>query len=317
MLSLFLAVLIGVAQAYSLPGACSGTCVNTHDPAIIVRPDDLYFRFSTGGRIAVHTAPNITGPWTYRGAALPNGSSINLPGNKDLWAPDVALVDGIYYLYYSVSTFGSQTSAIGVARSNSLDVGTWTDLGSTGVVSDKSKPFNAIDGNLLFVNGSSFLTFGSFWNGLYQVPMRSLPTSVSGAQPTQLSFNSADTAQEGPAVFNYGAWYYLFYSKGSCCRYDKSRPAKGKEYKIVVCRSSSPTASFVDKNGVACSRGGGSVVLESHNWVYGPGGQGVYQDVVLGPILYYHYVDTRVGYADGQKQFGWNKIDFSTGWPIV
>jgi hypothetical protein len=34
-------------------------------------------------------------------------------------------------------------------------------------------------------------------------------------------------------------------------------------------------------------------------------------------ILYYHYVDTRVGFGDGDKKFGWNKIDFSSGWPVV
>lgn len=71
--------------AYANPKACSGTCVNTHDPSIIRRSDGTYFRFSTGGKIAVHTAPDITGPWTYKGAALPSGSSINLGGNQDLW----------------------------------------------------------------------------------------------------------------------------------------------------------------------------------------------------------------------------------------
>lgn len=34
-------------------------------------------------------------------------------------------------------------------------------------------------------------------------------------------------------------------------------------------------------------------------------------------ILYYHYVDKRIGYADDQKLFGWNTIDFSSGWPVV
>lgn len=45
--------------------------------------------------------------------------------------------------------------------------------------------------------------------------------------------------------------------------------------------------------------------------------RGVFTDSSLGPVLYYHYVDTTVGYADGQKLFGWNKIDFSSGWPVV
>jgi arabinan endo-1,5-alpha-L-arabinosidase len=38
---------------------------------------------------------------------------------------------------------------------------------------------------------------------------------------------------------------------------------------------------------------------------------------VNGWILYYHYVDTTIGYADGQKKLGWNKINWSSGWPVV
>ena len=37
--------------------------------------------------------------------------------------------DGEYVLYYSVSTIGSQNSAIGVSTSASMDPGTWTDHG--------------------------------------------------------------------------------------------------------------------------------------------------------------------------------------------
>ncbi|XXG99682.1 hypothetical protein Hte_006023 [Hypoxylon texense] len=309
---------LGTAYGYANPGACSGTCTNTHDPSIIRRSDGTYFRFSTGGKIAVHTAPAITGPWTYKGAVLPSGSSINLAGNQDLWAPEVALIGSTYYLYYSVSTFGVQDSAIGVATSSSLDVGTWTDRGATGIRSSPGKPYNAIDPNLVSVNGAYFLNFGSFWGDLHQVPMKSAPTAVaSGASAYQVAYDPVTTAEEGAFMFKYGSYYYLFYSKGKCCGYDASRPAAGQEYKILVCRSTSATGGFVDKSGKTCTTGGGTVVLESHDFVYGPGGQGVYDDPTHGPILYYHYVDTRIGYADGQKQFGWNTINFSSGWPVV
>lgn len=301
LLAFFLS-LLPLSHCYSLPEPCSGTCVNAHDPSIVIRPDGTYFRFSTGGRIAIHTAPDLRGPWTYKGAALSSGSKINLPGNQDLWvrsphpaaqpqltppsqAPDVSLIGNTYYLFYSVSTFGSQSSAIGLARSSSMDIGTWTDLGATGVSSDKTKRFNAIDPNLISVNGTYHMTFGSFWDGIYQVQMNSPPTSVkSGVQPTQILHYNGDGAMEGPAVLRYGEYYYLFFSKGQCCGLDKSRPAAGKEYRIMVCRSRVSTGGFVDKSGRACTNGGGTVVLESHKWVYGPGGQGVYEDPVHGPV---------------------------------
>ena len=165
-----------------------------------------------------------------------------------------------------------------------MDPGTWEDLGATGISSDSSKRYNAIDPNLTVVNGSYLVTFGSFWDGVYQVPLRT-PTAIqSNAQPTQVLHNSADSAMEGPAILESGGYYYLFFSKGQCCGLDKSRPVSGKEYRIMVCRSKSATGGFVDKAGKACTAGGGSVVLESHAWVYAPGGQGVYHDAVHGPV---------------------------------
>ncbi|KAL4809885.1 glycosyl hydrolase [Aspergillus unguis] len=308
---------LAVVQAYASPGACSGAC-NIHDPALIRRESDgTYFRFSTGNKISYASASSIEGPWTAIGSVLPDGSSIDLPGYDDLWAPDVQFVDGTYYLYYSVSTFGSQSSAIGVATSTSMDAGTWTDHGSTGIKSDSSKPYNAIDGNLFNDGGSLYMNFGSFWGDLYQAPMASPPTSVS-AGSYQIAYDPDDGSPvEGSYLYETGGYYYLFYSWGVCCGYDSDMPASGEEYKIKVCRSESATGNFVDADGVACTAGGGTVVLESHDNVYGPGGQGVFEDPSLGPVLYYHYVDTTIGYGDSQKLFGWNAIDFSTGWPVV
>lgn len=233
-------------DAYANPMTCSGVCTNAHDPALIRHDDGTYFRFSTGGKIAIHSAPSITGPWTYRGAAIPNGSSINKKGNTDLWAPDVAKVGDTYYLYYSVSSFGSQDSAIGVATSKTLDVNSWTDLGSTGVASSSGKPYNAIDGNLLYDGSNYYMNFGSFWGDLFQVKMANPPKKTAGGASTNIAYvPSGDHAQEAAFVYKYGSYYYLFFSVGKCCGYDASRPAAGAEYKIKVCRSSSPTSGFV------------------------------------------------------------------------
>ncbi|KAG6611157.1 arabinan endo-1 [Phytophthora cinnamomi] len=307
----------GVVKGYASPETCTGTCTNAHDPSIIRRDDGTYFRFSTGNKIAIHSAPALTGPWTYLGAAVPGGSKINLAGKDDLWAPDVHKVGDYYYLYYSVSSFGSQNSAIGLTRSKTMEAGSWTDLGSVGVTSDSSKEYNAIDPNLFQVGNQYFLNFGSYWQDLYQVKMKSTPTKTAGETAYQMAFTSNYEVVEAAYMFAYNSYYYLFFSKGSCCGYDKTRPAKGKEYRILVCRSQHATSGFVDKSGNDCKNNGGTVVLESHDYVYGPGGQGVYNDPKYGPVVYYHYVDTRIGYADGDKKFGWNQLDFSSGWPTV
>ncbi|KAL8798060.1 MAG: hypothetical protein Q9182_006984 [Xanthomendoza sp. 2 TL-2023] len=320
LISTFLSVLSVTADAYTKPLPCSGTCNNTHDPSLVYRDDGTYFRFSTGGGIAIHTAPSIQGPWTYSGTALPNGSRINKTGNQDLWAPDVAKVGSTYYLYYSVGTFASQDSAIGVATSTTMDVGSWTDLGSTGVESVAGSKFNAIDGNLQSANGKLYMNFGSFWSDLFQIEMTATPTQAATTvtSANQIAFvPTPPQAQEAAFGYQYGDYYYLFFSVGSCCRYDLTRPAPGKEYKIQVCRANSVSGPFVDKSGKSCLEGGGTTVLKSHGWVYGPGGQGVINDPKLGPVLYYHYVNTHIGYSDGQKQFGVNRLNFSSGWPVV
>ena len=87
-LSLLLPIFFSIVYGYANPMPCSGTCTNAHDPALIRRDDGVYFRFSTGGKIAIHSAPNITGPWTYKGAVVPKGSIINKAGRNDLWVCD-------------------------------------------------------------------------------------------------------------------------------------------------------------------------------------------------------------------------------------
>lgn len=84
-------LMASAVNGYANPKTCTGVCGNAHDPAIIRRTDGTYFRFSTGGRIAVHTAPSIEGPWTYKGAVLPQGSKIDLEGNQDLWVQGTSL----------------------------------------------------------------------------------------------------------------------------------------------------------------------------------------------------------------------------------
>lgn len=174
-----------------------------------------------------------------------------------------------------------------------MESGSWVDHGATGIASSSGKEFNAIDGNLFNDGTTYYLNFGSFWHDIYQAPMSSDATKVASS-PYNLAYDPSGThAVEGSYMYKYGIYYYLFYSAGICCGYDKSRPASGAEYKIKVCRSTSPTSGFVCDQKFPClntrpnsilsqrlmprvllvQAGGGTVVLESHGTVYGPGGQ--------------------------------------------
>ncbi|KAH8588943.1 glycoside hydrolase, family 43 [Bisporella sp. PMI_857] len=310
-------LLASSVNAYANPGACSGDCW-AHDPAIVRRADGVYFKFNTGSKIGIWKASALTGPWVYQGAAVPAGSIINLAGKDDLWAPDVRLVGSTYILYYSVSTFGSQNSAIGYATSGTMEYGSWTDHGATGIASSSSKAYNAIDANLVTdTSGKYYMNFGSFWGDIYQAPMNSAGTAVSSSA-YQISYTSSGShAREGSFMFYRSGYYYLFWSEGICCGYDTTKPAAGAEYQIKVCRSTSVSSGFVDKNGVSCTAGEGTTVLASHDYVYGPGGQGIFTDPTYGTVLYYHYANTNIGLSDAKYQFGWNTIGWSGGWPTV
>ena len=305
--------LAALALGWSDPLPCSGTCTNTHDPSIIQRESDgTYFRFATGGSLSIHSGDSIQGPWTYEGTVLPDGS-------PDSWAPDVhQLPDGTYICYYSVSSFGTQESYIGVATSDSLDAGSWTDHGRTGLQSTEGDPFNAIDANLFQSSSGNLVNFGSFWTDLFQTTASDDALTISLDNPTNIQFNgSGEHAAEAAYLFENGGYFYLFFSAGKCCGYDADMPAPGEEYKIMVCRSDSATGPFADANGTPCTEGGGTLVLGSHDLVYGPGGQGVLGGTDKGDVLYYHYVDTSIGYSDGDKRLGVNVIDWSSGWPVV
>ncbi|KAJ5884740.1 hypothetical protein N7495_009250 [Penicillium taxi] len=309
--------LAALAQGYADPGSCSGACI-VSDPSVIRRVSDgTYFRFSTGDEILYASASSLAGPWTTLGSLLPDGSSIDLDGNTDLWAPDAQRINSQYYVYYAVSTFGSQDSAIGLATSDTMELDSWTDHGSIGVQSSSSKDYNAIDPNVIVVDSTGYLNFGSFWGDIFQVELKSSAKKATGTS-YNIAFDSSGThAVEGSYMYQDGDYYYLFYSAGTCCNYDTDLPSSGSEYKIKVCRSKSFTGNFVDKDGTSCTDGGGTIVLESHGTTYGPGGQGVFDDPTYGPVLYYHYINTDIGYADADKQFGWNPISFSSGWPVV
>jgi arabinan endo-1,5-alpha-L-arabinosidase len=106
------ALSIRQTSSYPLPEPCTGNCTSIHDPAIVRRSDGTWLRYSTLGNIAIASAPALTGPWTYKGAMLPQGSSIKLPdpAAKQLWAPDVFFANNQFYAYYSVSKSGYKQS---------------------------------------------------------------------------------------------------------------------------------------------------------------------------------------------------------------
>ncbi|KAF3007286.1 hypothetical protein E8E14_001558 [Neopestalotiopsis sp. 37M] len=287
-----------VAASYPNPEPCTGNCIGI-DPAAIRRDDGQYFRFNTFGKIQSFKAPAMTGPWTSLGAAIPAGSIINLPGKDSL-----LLI------------------AIGYATSPTMEKGTWTDHGSTGISTASGSNRNAIDPGLFLdpASGNYYMSFGSYWTGIYVVPMNAAATQVANnAKYTNIARQpSAPGAFEGSFLVFRDGYYYLFFNEGNSGDFDpKALPPAGKEYKVKVCRSKSVTGSYVGPAGGNCLEGAGMVLLGSHGDVYAPGGQGIFDDPKLGTIMYYHYANRTVSYKKAQFQFGWNVLKWVNGWPTL
>lgn len=216
-----------------------------------------------------------------------------------------------------------------------MEDGSWEDHGSTGVESTSDDSYNAIDPTMILVDGTYHLSFGSYWGGVQLVTFNSDATAADG-EPTQTIYEPEGNHDvEASFPFRYGDYFYMFWSQGQANDYDVSRPAEGGEYRIRACRSSDIGGPYTDEDGDSCLEGGGNDVVASHDDVYGPGGQGVFDDPEHGPILYYRYgelvapamrsevaniswvVNTSIGYAVSDYQWGWNVIDWVDGWPTI
>jgi arabinan endo-1,5-alpha-L-arabinosidase len=260
----------------------------THDP-VVAKQGDTYYLFCTGPGITSFTSKDLK-TWTQADPVFAKSPAWALdvaPGfNGHIWAPDITLHKGIYYLYYSVSAFGKNTSAIGLvtnATLNSEDKNyKWVDQGIVIQSVPNRDLWNAIDPNLIFdEKGTPYLAFGSFWSGLKMVKLNANLKEV--AKPEEWTAiasrdrkgdteeaEAGNAAIEGPFIFKKGDYYYQFNSWDYCCRGEKST------YKLMVGRSKSVTGPYVDKNGIELNKGGGSLVIEGNkNW-YGVGHNSVF-----------------------------------------
>ena len=207
---------------------------HTHDPSIVL-VNSTYYHYHVGPNIAISTAPSMSGPWTYAGPVLDATTIIPKPQDNLTfpWAPSTIEKEGLFYCYYCVSNAGSRDSAIGVATSSSPSPGDWYDHGmviatETGEGSN-IPPFtvsNAIDPDPFFDDdGSAYLTYGSYFSGIYQVPLDDnmlLPKIGVDANSRHLvgPAEGGTDRIEGAFLSYRDGFYYLWFSQGVCCDYD-------------------------------------------------------------------------------------------------
>ncbi len=300
-LAALLALCLGCASALALE--VQGDTA-AHDPTLLIQ-GERWFVFTTGkglqrlesadaGKTWLRLAPVFSEPPGWWADAVPEHKGL------DVWAPKLFVHRGRTWALYSISTFGKNHSAIGLASSDRPD-GDWRDEGLV-VQSVASDNFNAIDPDFFAdTDGRLWLSYGSFWDGL-----RLTELDAKTLRPTgETRFIARRKAGlEAPTIVRHGDWVYLFASYDLCCR------GAASTYNINVGRARSVEGPYLDRDGKALMEGGGTPLLVGGTRWKGPG----HQDVV-GDWLVHHAYDSERG---GKPHLRIKRLDWSAdGWPVV
>jgi arabinan endo-1,5-alpha-L-arabinosidase len=289
--------------------------IGVHDPSTIVKCKDEFWIFATGKNTpSFHSKdlvnwergprPNATPPaWVAQAVPLNRGD--------DFWAPDIIQVGDKYMLFFSVSSFGKNTSAIGVATNPTLDpkdpAFKWTDGGIV-VQSKATNDFNTIDpAAFLDSDGKLWLSFGSFWSGIKLIELA--PATGLRIAPDSPMYSLAHwNAIEAPYIYKHDGKYYLFVSVGMCCR------GVNSTYHTRVGRSDKVTGPYLDKDGQDLLLGGGTTVVDTVGPFIGPGHAGIIE--VDGKFWFScHFYD---GTSRGVSKLSIRPVTWDAdGWPVV
>ncbi len=297
-----------------------------HDPAII-KEKDTWYVFSTGGSIRRSSDLHH---WERLGKVfekLPAWTNTEVPEVRGgYWAPDISFYKGVYRLYYAVSSFGKNDSAIGLATNKTLDPDSseykWIDQGMI-IRSHRGDDFNAIDPNLAVdEEGHHWLDFGSFWGGIKMVRIEP-ETGKLSASDTKLyslasrrkrsaaatpSDSTNKNAIEAPFIVRHGTYYYLFVSFDFCCR------GANSTYNVAVGRSRNITGPYRDKLGIPMMEGGGTRLTASTTSWRGPGHEGILLQPGGPDLMVFHAYDAITGRPSLQiSTIAWTE----RGWPEI
>lgn len=283
-----------------------------HDPSTLVDDAGSTWMLCTGHGVPL-LKREADGRWKREDVLFheyPEWHKQEVPGNRGhLWAPDIIRIGDRWLVYYSVSSFGSNESAIGLATGKTLDPSSknygWKDGGMI-IRSRRSDPFNAIDPALIMDDGRLWMSFGSFWEGIHLIeldPKTGLRKNLD-EKPLKLAMHQEI---EAPFIHKHGSHYYLFVNWGKCCK------GVNSTYEIRIGRSKKITGPYLDKEGIDLKDGGGSPFLATEGKFIGPGHASIYKEKGREMLVHHYYDKDRNGRSDLRML----PLEWKNGWLAI
>lgn len=267
--------------------------LGVHDP-VMIKAGDTYYVFSTG--LNVKTSKDKIN-WVNAGPVFEKGTKFSwwnndIPDKVGLWAPDIHYANGKYHLYYSVSAWMNFNSSVGYATNVTLDKNDpnykWIDQGQVISYKNGGKGVNVIDPNAFTdKNGREWLIYGSFKSGLRLVELDPRTGKLMEDPPELYTITSH--LGEGSYIVKGPEYYYIFASRGICC--------KGLEstYQIVMGRSRSVMGPYLNKEGKSWVDDNYTVFLAGDNDEPGRGHNGFFAERDTTFMVYHAYTRSQNG----------------------
>ncbi len=323
---------------------------NAHDPTVVQAPDGTYVMYCTDAYasgpapagVHMRTSADLIN-WEWAGTAFEGvpTEAKEWTGAPGLWATEVvrwstAGATDRWLMYYSASTFGSRTSAIGLA-SAPHPLGPW-EPGPLVVKSLHSATAdhpettqNAIDAAISWDGaGIPWLTYGSFFSGLYTIELD--PVTGEPATPGDLGTRIASRPRSVEGALE-GA-YIVAKPDGNHERHVGffSYDSLVNTYDVRVAHAPRVTGPYTDREGapmIASELDGaalteypdwhGTLVLAGHHFdgqepLIAPGHNSVLS-TLDGDFMVHH---VRFGNAIGEHSAQIRRMFWlDSGWPVV